>query len=36
MGISCLNLGLIAVSSSELPAFEHCKIWSINIMLALR
>ena len=23
--ISCLNLDLIAVSSSESPAFEHCK-----------
>ena len=22
-----LNLGLITVSRSELPAFEHCKIW---------
>ena len=24
--ILCLNLGMIAVSKSELPAFEHCKI----------
>ena len=25
--ILCLNLDLITVSSSELPAFEHSNIW---------
>ena len=30
--ILCLNLGLFTVSSSELPAFEHSKIWCLRTL----
>ena len=30
--ILCLNSGLIAVISSKLPAFEHCKIWCLQTL----
>ena len=30
--IVCLNLGLIIVSSSELPAFEHSNIWCVQTL----
>ena len=30
--ILCLNLGLITVSSSELPAFEYSKVWCLQTL----